>query len=160
MPRSLATPEKMMKTIILFISFFAIQSQAQGTSDTDLKFLTDSSNTSHREVIYFQENDSLPFVLEVTGVVTNISPGVRCGYLCTSGTVELKVSNVASKYNLPFLYVVVPCLADIDDFKMGKEISLVVQKLYKGRSECYFQNIINTIDSKGVAFYYHKSKSS
>ena len=106
-----------------------------------------------KPLVYANTNKIDSTTYNYSGIVSEQSSvGFYCGTLCHSGTMKIKIDESNDSY----IYVLIPCfVSNVED--VGKRIQLTVTSLPENRDIGCYSNVINTIDSKGQAFYYCES---
>ena len=106
-------------------------------------------DSTSKPVIKHQKGSKLPDVLFLKGNVMEVSYGY-CGIFCMGATAKVKLANKIPRYPYLYVYLVVPCLETVLE---DSSIQVRATKLFVKEKACYYNSIINTIDSKGVPFY-------
>lgn len=112
-------------------------------------------------VVFGKKGDGLPERFKARGVITEVSfAPADCGTIFWSGTIKIELLDKVEGYPHEDVFVVVPCFVDPggEGKYLKKTVGLRVSKQYEdhrydARKPCYFEIIINTINSRGVPFY-------
>ena len=104
------------------------------------------------EIEYFDNNNTLPKRMEITGEIVGITTGTSCGIFLSSGTLKIRSREGVVGYSDSIIYIVVPCLSKGESI-IGNVVSLTVLALYVNNTECY-KPIYNKFDSNGTPFYW------
>ncbi|RYY00948.1 MAG: hypothetical protein EOO53_20505 [Gammaproteobacteria bacterium] len=128
-------------SIFFFAFCIGISSSASGISR--------HFDTTSKPVIRHNKYSKYPNRIQVQGRIVQISYGT-CGILCFGATVKVELTHEPKGYKGKFLYMVVPCLELPPKDSL---INVLATKLYYKEKECYYQDILNVIDSKGKPFY-------
>ena len=107
---------------------------------------------SSHPVIYGTKSDNLPQKMKVRGVIEEVSfVPAACGDICWIGTAKIKLLNKIKGYEPEYAYITLLCFMGKEGDFLNKTVEVKVSKLEKGKmSNC---EIVNSIDSNGVAFY-------
>ncbi len=99
-----------------------------------------------------------PKYLKVEGEIVAVSPGMSCGVMCTSGTIEIKLSKYLRGYVGDRVFVALACFTGGD--LIGKKITVNVEKLELNNNDCFWTTSINYINSYGTPFYIRDRRGS
>jgi hypothetical protein len=156
--------KKLLCLTILLITLFAQNNFAQNTKPplTNItSTLTEEQKAqlgllvgiSSQPVIYGKKGDNLPKKIKVRGTIEEVSfVPFYCGTICFSGTAKIKLLNKIKGYKPEYAYVVILCFIGKEADYINKIIEVEATKLREGKTYgC--GSIVNSIDSKGVAFY-------
>jgi hypothetical protein len=142
-----------MKTLTLpvLLAFVVVlpQSYAQEQSDAFPKGVP---------IVYGKKHDGMPLKLKMRGVISEVSPAwIYCGVLATAGTIKVQLTDNIEGYPHKSVYLVLPCFGE-DKAKaeakyLNRALNVEVQKLYAPGKPCYFEVMLNQINSHGVPFY-------
>ncbi len=135
----------MRKALFLFLLIKAYLGIAQSKDCVPPDTLT-----TNKLIVYHKPKNGYPARVQVRGEITKMTPGV-CGYFCQGGTLEIQLRNPMANYPAKQVYLVTACLPA--GIKCGQQVSLEATSLTGQENECYYQNILGGIDSKGIPFY-------
>jgi len=141
-----------MKRISLAVGIALVllqQSQAQEQSNTLPKGVP---------IVYGKKDDRLPKKLKVRGILVEASPAwIYCGVLATAGTIKVQLTDNIEGYPHKNVYLVLPCFADdkaeAEAKYLNRALSVVAHKLYAPGKPCYFEVVLNRINSQAIPFY-------
>lgn len=143
---------ELMKYVLIFL-IFSNYLFAQENIDS-----LPSVSVGFIPIVYGLDDDNFPDSLFVSGIINEVSYGLSCGIFCGSGTLKVSITETNIIFPEYYIYIVIPCLhANNADIKVNKKVSLKVKKLFKENNDCYFEHILNTINSYGNPFYYYDS---
>ena len=129
---------------LLITIFLSANLNAQVTFDVEL-----SQTSSKHKIIPHADNSLLPDTITVNGYIANHKKGI-CGDICAGGTIQLELSEKIEGYPHSYMYIVTGCTTG----KTNPEIiSLLVTKFIGEEKECYYKDVVEVIDSKGIPYY-------
>jgi hypothetical protein len=111
-----------------------------------------------QSIVFGSKNDNYPDQININGKIISVSSTLSpCGVICNSGTIAVRLNKNICSYPNNTVYVMILCFYVKEEDYLNKEVKFTARKLYKTEEDCYV-NVFNKIDSKGVPFYYLKSK--
>lgn len=134
-----------LTTSLLFLSNSAF---TQGNLTLDVSL---SETTDKFELVPHTDTSSLPDTLYFKGQIVEFYRGI-CGDLCTGGTVKIKLTDPkpVEGYPYKYVYLVTSCS---DGKAVSGEIVLTASKYTGNEKECFYENVVDIVNSKGVPFY-------
>ena len=128
----------------LIIIFLSMNFTAQITFDMDL-----SETSSKHIAITHNETTHFPDSLMVKGYIAAHKKGI-CGDVCAGGTIKLELAEKIEGYPYSYMYIVTGCTTA----ETSKEIITLNVTHYTGKEkECYYRDVVEVLDSKGVPYY-------
>ena len=109
-------------------------------------------------IVYGKKHDGLAKKIKMRGIIVEVSPAwIYCGVLATAGTIRVQLTDNIEGYPHKNVYLVLPCFAEdkaeAEAKYLNRALTVEVQKLYAPGKPCYFEVMLNRIDSQGVPFY-------
>lgn len=134
----------------LFISSLFLSNLTFAQGDLTLG-VSLSETTDKYELVPHADTSSLPDTLYFKGKIVEFHRGI-CGDLCTGGTVKIKLTNPKpiEGYPYQYVYLVTSCS---DGKAVAEDIILKASKYTGKEKECYYENVVDIANSKGIPFY-------
>ena len=131
-------------TFFIIISLLFSTARAQVTFDMEL-----SETRSDAKMIPHTSEHSYADSITVKGYVAIQKKGI-CGDICAGGTIKFELSEKIEGYPHSYVYLVTACSVG----ETTKDnIELFITKYTGKEKECYYKDIVDIIDSKGVPYY-------
>ena len=136
---------KMFKLLTPLVALFlSVNLNAQVIFDMTL-----SETSSNHKIIPHEDESPLPDSIIVNGYIANHKKGI-CGDICAGGTIQLELSEKVEGYPNSYMYIVTGCTIGETNPEI---ISLLVTKFTGEEKECYYKDVVEVIDSKGIPYY-------
>lgn len=136
---------KMFKLLTLLVTIFlSVNLNAQVTFDMTL-----SETSNKHKIITHDDKSPLPDTIMVNGYITTHKKGI-CGDICAGGTIKLELSEKIEGYPHSYIYIVTGCTTGVTNKEI---ISVLVTKYTGEEKECYYKDVVEVIDSKGIPYY-------
>jgi len=124
--------------------FLTLNINAQVTFDMSL-----SETSSKHKVVVHSDSTNYPDTLVVKGYVAAHKKGI-CGDICAGGTIKFELLEKIEGYPHSYMYIVTACTTG----ETNKETITLYVTHYTGKElECYYKDVVEIIDSKGVPYY-------
>lgn len=142
------------------LCFLSLESAWAQTDPVILKKEELSSKENKQYPLTRDSSGLFPKYLEVKGEIVAVSPGTSCGIMCTSGTIEIKLSKYLRGYVGDRVFVALACFTGGAGDLIGKKITVNVEKLELDNNDCFWATSINNINSYGTPFYIRDRRGS
>lgn len=140
---------KLVLSITLLFTSFLVTSKVNAQELTLGVSL--SETTDKFEIVEHADTSSLPDTLYFKGKIVEFHRGI-CGDLCTGGTVKIKLTDPKPVEGYPYKYVYLVTSCTVGK-AVGDEIVLKASKYTGKEKECYFDNVVDIVNSEGRPFY-------
>lgn len=133
---------KLLIGILAFI--LSINTNAQITFDMNL-----SETTSKHKLIAHSDSLNLPDSIQISGFIAQHKKGI-CGDVCAGGTIKFELEKKIEGYPYSYIYLITSCSTGTTS---QENISLFATKYLGNEEECYYKDVVEVLDSKGIPYY-------
>jgi hypothetical protein len=144
-------------SLVILGSLFASKNIFGQTNKLDFSVWCLDCNKS---VVYANDNDGLPQIIMVKGVVVDVATnGTLCGTFTTAGSIKVKLDPKVQGFSDEYIHVVLMCLIGNDPKAfIGRSVDFEAKKMTK--FPFTFQVELAAVETHGKPFYLSSTPSA